>query len=35
MELQTFINNNDFISEFKKFNINFKKYSELGLIIVS
>ena len=36
MELQTFINNNnDYLSLFKKLNINFKKYSQLGLLIVS
>lgn len=36
MELQTFINNNnDYLSLFKQLNINFKKYSQLGLLIVS
>lgn len=36
MELQNFINDNttDYTSKFKEFNINYKKYSELGLIIV-
>ena len=36
MELQTFINNNnDYLSLFKELNINFKKYSQLGLLILS
>ena len=36
MELQTFINNNtDYTSKFREFNLNTKKYGELGLLIVT
>tara|TARA_Y100000996_G_scaffold391296_1_gene353168 strand:- start:1271 stop:2353 length:1083 start_codon:yes stop_codon:yes gene_type:complete len=34
MELQNFIQNNDYISEFKKLKLSFRKYSKLGLLIV-
>jgi hypothetical protein len=34
MEFQNFIQSNDYINEFKKLKLNFRKYSNLGLLIV-
>ena len=34
MELQNFIQNNDYINEFKNLKLNTRKYSKLGLLIV-